>query len=547
MYLPAAVYKVGAPIVIPPFVTLQGDSAPVLKPQSVAIAGSVLKLSSGWNQGAAADSAAVLLLGRTSGGYSGQSQDQALRWLSIDGSGYTATVVHGISAYDSAASSVNNVDISHIEVFRVTGNGLYVHSGSGALPLAWRISHCSFQQSGVSGIKITDSMTDTTWTDVYVIGTGIGGGNNDGISLTTCSNSVMIGCRSEDTTGNGFSITSANNSGNPIRLVGCSTQGNTYNGFLLTSTSAAPICLVGCQANNDGQNGGAGGGGYAGFAVTGLASVAQLTGCSVVPGGSSYPQYGLSVTSNTGGYVLVSNGILWGITAGVGLDNSSTAVILDPSTIQMAGAPGSVAYTLPGAKMIAASSANLVPTATEDLLGSISGALAVSMPRGSVTSNTQATSSGQGYFRQSAIPAGVTITNLAFRVGSVAKTGGTHGWYVLCDKSFKVLAVSTDQTDPATTWGTLNTDQALAVTTNGTAKYVTTYTGVYYAIFMVANSAGTQPTLAGTGNLATGIGSGTPVLCGTCAGAANTTPPAVGSTIGTVSAIIGDNFYCYAT
>jgi hypothetical protein len=174
----------------------------------------------------------------------------------------------------------------------------------------------------------------------------------------------------------------------------------------------------------------------------------------------------------------------------------------------------------------------------------LTGTLGMSMPRWAVTSNTIATTTGQAYFRRVTLPTGTTVTNLAMRVGSTGKTGGTHGWYALADSAFNVLAASADQADASTTWGTPNTDQALPVTTDGVTKYVTSYPGSYYIVAMVASSG--QPNFCGAAAAATGIAGGTPLLFGTISGGA-TIPPVPGAALTTATAVAADSFYAYVT
>jgi hypothetical protein len=122
------------------------------------------------------------------------------------------------------------------------------------------------------------------------------------------------------------------------------------------------------------------------------------------------------------------------------------------------------------------------------------------------------------------LPAGVTVNSITMCVGGTAKTGGTHGWYCILDKNFLLQGVTADQTDAATTWGTINTPQTLALA----APYTTTYAGVYYLGVMVAESAGTMPTFNCTNALDGGVNV-TPYLGGTST-TGLTTPGTPGTT-----------------
>jgi hypothetical protein len=160
--------------------------------------------------------------------------------------------------------------------------------------------------------------------------------------------------------------------------------------------------------------------------------------------------------------------------------------------------------------------------------------------------------SGTVYLVSYYLPANTTITAISFETGTTTlKTGGTHGWYVLCDQNRVVRAVSADQTDDHTTWGVASTVYTLNVTTDGSTKFVTTYGGLYYLGIMVANTSGTQPNLIATATAGTGVAGSTigPSMCGASTTTGQTTPPAGdGSvTIGTVSGDAARNWICWVT
>jgi hypothetical protein len=136
------------------------------------------------------------------------------------------------------------------------------------------------------------------------------------------------------------------------------------------------------------------------------------------------------------------------------------------------------------------------------------------------------------------LPSGLPVNNATMTVTATAKSGGTHGWYCLCDYTQKVLAVSADQTDGATTWGTANAEQQLAMP--GLTDAIWT-PGLY--ILCVCVVATTPPSLAVGPTLDTGIAAAAPILTGNF-GAGFSTPPALGSVIGSAFTAAGaDNLY----
>lgn len=175
-------------------------------------------------------------------------------------------------------------------------------------------------------------------------------------------------------------------------------------------------------------------------------------------------------------------------------------------------------------------------------------------PRAAYTQTTAGlTTSGTIYLVAVYIACGTPVTNISFLTGTgTLKTGGTHGWYVLVDNNGVIRAVSADQTDAATTWGTASTVYTLPVLTSTSSVYTTTYSGIWRLGIMVANSGGTQPNLVATAATAAGVSSTIgPALAGPCTGGtgtSQTTPPAADGTVTlTVGSDGSKNFIAWVT
>src|SRR5215831_2036681 len=166
-------------------------------------------------------------------------------------------------------------------------------------------------------------------------------------------------------------------------------------------------------------------------------------------------------------------------------------------------------------------------------------ALAETFPRIVASAGSaQAPTSGTLSVVAIGLPQYMTLSAITMSTKGTAKAGGTHGWYVLLDSGRVVRMVTADQTDAATVWGTTNTAYTLA-----TNSYTTTYTGLYYLGIMVA--ATTMPTILSAGAAAsTGIVSAAPILAGTSS-TGQTTPPALGATMGALTAVVNLTFYGY--
>jgi len=171
-----------------------------------------------------------------------------------------------------------------------------------------------------------------------------------------------------------------------------------------------------------------------------------------------------------------------------------------------------------------------------------SGALAETFPRlHATTAVTPA--SGTLMVRMISLSAGLPVTSATFVTNAAVKTGGTHGWYVLMDLNRVVLAVTADQTDPATVWGAANTPYPISFG----AAFTPVYDGEYLLGVMVAESAGTMPSFAAAASPASGInGTLTPVMAGTSS-TGQTTPPALAATMAGISSAGADNLYGYVS
>lgn len=166
-------------------------------------------------------------------------------------------------------------------------------------------------------------------------------------------------------------------------------------------------------------------------------------------------------------------------------------------------------------------------------------ALVETIPRHSANASQAASTSGRMQFMSMQLPMGMKITNLTFSTGATAPTGLSHGWYVLMDNTFKVLATTADQTTGV--WTGTNAATTIALT----SPFTTTYTGLHYVGWMVA-STGTGSMQGGTGSISAGVGATTPMLCGISNTTTFTTPPTVGTTL----TMTFNGFwvlYCYAS
>lgn len=141
------------------------------------------------------------------------------------------------------------------------------------------------------------------------------------------------------------------------------------------------------------------------------------------------------------------------------------------------------------------------------------------------------------YMQAIYIPNNTVVNNISTVLGSTAMTGATTvNWAALCDNTRKVLAVSAN----ATTLIAANTPNTLALS----APFTTQYGGFYYIAYTVSSTG--QPTLTGVTAAGTGLASIAPILQGTSSTTATSTPPAVGTVLGAITAT-ANCIYAYLT
>lgn len=136
------------------------------------------------------------------------------------------------------------------------------------------------------------------------------------------------------------------------------------------------------------------------------------------------------------------------------------------------------------------------------------------------------------------IESGLLISNLTL-TSIAAEATGTHAWVGIADNTGKVLGISADNTGAAYFAANTVTTTAIA------APFTTTYTGLYYGFVNV--TAGTVPTFAAAPAFAhVAISTVAPIVCGTAL-TGQTTPVAVGSSLGTITPTANHQLYCYLT
>jgi hypothetical protein len=558
VYLPAGNYLVSAPINLTNGVTLLGPNRSQQGAGSDADYGAVLVPSLTFpGQGTYPISAVIQGFGSSVTGLPSGTPviSTYVRIINIAVSrisGRTlANAVDGIAMY----GNVNAGLISGCFVFGMNNNiALYNDATDSVGPDGWQLEDIVCANAVAYDFNL--NCGDMTCFNCHVQEDG--GSNTGGWLVYGASgNTRMIGCRSDDNGGPGFTLVGPSGSAgggyssgysDSLAMIGCGAQNNGAQDVLILDSytgtgSPAPsnVIIDGCSFDMGGRVGGSGTN-YASIEVNGLA-ICKIANTNILVdtngNAAGSPQYAIATSASAnGGRVPLSVRVEGGfISASVAIINNAA-----PAT-DLYISPRTIAYVGQHAGHIAAANITHVPDPLSILLAP-AGALAETYPRvQSITGGGGSMTSGTVYLRAIPLVAGTLISDITFWTAGSVKTGGVHGWYVLCDSTRKVLAVTADQTDAATVWGTANTPYPLPLT----SPYTIQTTGLYYIGFMVAETSGSMPTFVVGASLAQAGMQVAPVLFGNSSSTAQTTPPAVGSTLGGISPNGNYNFYGYVS
>lgn len=372
VYLPRGVYKTTATLDLKNGVSLLGDHASMMT--GPGMTGSeypcYIQPAAGFT-----GSAIIQIIGDADGSHPNISGEQHLTNLMIDGSQLGGTGIDGLYA----RGNVQNVVLDNVTIRQMPNNGIVTASrGDGTYPFSWRLHHVMIDNCHANGLLLTGN-TDLTLDDVQAIGCWA-----QGMVLENCTNAQLQGCRAEWNGSHGYHITGAwgdwQGSGG-MQITGCSTDRNGQHGILIDATGNTPILLSALQLRRDGDNGGLGGGGFAGLAILGATVPVTVDGVTCYPGvddegtSTNSPQYGVRLSGAS--TVLLDDAILHADTAGLYDDGTNTLISLGTNIVTVAGPttsttrvlnPGSASTGkgIAGGRYVAASNASSTQKARAD-------------------------------------------------------------------------------------------------------------------------------------------------------------------------------------
>lgn len=553
VYLPAGTYTVSSNLIIPPYVGLYGS--PASARTTTVNSGTILQPTSSFSAGTWSYASVLMVPSQDLGGFSTTSEEQHLQWLQVQGNNLGATSnVAGLTML-SGTNQIGRISIDDINVVNMTGWGFQEPTGGGHIRMRnLNVRSCGNSTTGAGGIQWHSSDSEVSFCGSY---SNYGDAWNILNSFDTTFSQIHA---EHSNTGHGINYNTNENNGTidggSISFEDISIDAGEFNGINLTSSGSAlgPINFTGGFIRRPGNSTPPGAGEWACICVNGYNGPVNITGMALYPGepdggGTNNPVYGVSVINcgaNTTS-VAVSGCTVIGATAPFFTDGSAQAFTVSGDTVFGQGQgnfSGTQTYT-PGINLQvtnASGNSNLAPVLPELYMAPGSATLAVSHPDRSIITSSFTPVSGTDYYHLITLYAGVPITNVNMWVTGTIKTGGSHGWVCIVSAATgKVVAVSADQTDAATTWHTANSPQAIALTT----PYTPPVSGSYYFGFCIV--ATQMPTIADAGatGMVSQLASQSPVFCGSVT-TGLTTPPSVGNTK-TVVGNSGNNFYCWGS
>lgn len=440
VYLPTGIYKVTAPILIPPGGVLLGDFANEVATYLDSLGGTVIQPSAAWSNGGANWNGIISILGQSDGGYGVTSEEQKVLGLMVDCHLLITGSADGIQLY----GGVGRVRIENCLVAMPPGNGFNtVADGGGSAPGSYRLKRFDVRYAGGSGFVIFKTSDISAW-DCLAENCAI-----DGWTITNLSNGMLTGCRAEhngtpgtgagNASGNGFTyICTSSGTGSGTALFnGCSSDRNQANGIEINSTngSGVPVQLNGCRFRRDGQNttvaspNGAGGNNFAGIYVHGFPGSVLIGGnTTVFPGvnddstGTLSPQIGVRLASNNSGsapntYIAFGTSHIQGASTGISDDGTAQEVRYSPTCFQATGTTGAPVVLGPREGFATLSSGTVV------------------VPTTLVQSNSRiflsyaATSGTPGILSTSARTAGTSFTITSLTTAGALNTADNSGVY----------------------------------------------------------------------------------------------------------------------
>ena len=500
------------------------------------------------------------------------------------------------SGFGNSTDSVNNLYFQgcHWEAFHTGAMWVEQGLGNSAGPYAIFLTDCKMETSVVNGgphLLVDTNSREVDVKHMYMFSGGFTSGYSTAQDLITYSaqwgtlDDILLSNGGSATVANGITL-NAPTTGQTVKAENIHASYTTAptGGHINFGTTSGNFQVINCQTNTGNTFVGNTPSNVSNSAITGNSTAGLLSVSNsataagsntstmqIVESNSASRSFGVRVAGDTemrlyinaqgaafygsgaaasdveflraaAGVLGVSKDLLIGSTTDLGDNGVGELKLANAATVPTTSPTGGiVAYSKSGAGYMRDPNGNVFSLMDAAPIGTnVTGALAETIPYYQATTSA-APVSGDLYIQSIFLAAGTTVGHIGF-ANTTATTAASHWWLVLLDNTYKVQAVTADQTTTnlaATTWYKIAT----------AASYTATYSGRFYLGAMFATSSGSQPTMAaGTAPIAamiTGTSAPTP-LFGGLSTTGLTTPGTAGTTVYAAPTAAFTPIYMYA-
>lgn len=334
VYLPYGQYLISAPLSIPPYTWLVGETTITLNFFTSTTTQARIIIAPGFTPDANGGGA-LGFYSQTPGGWSIKAAHNGAKNIFIDGSQCSNTSVQGVAfkgpVYDTHLEDVFIWKSPHDGI---TASG-FTESGIGpTFAYHQRWTRTTVANAGFIGFACTN-MTDSQFTDCMAFACA-----GDGWQFNNTPDTILTGCRAQWNGGNGFTVST---SSSHLEFVGCETDNNTgrawyFNG--VTSTGGG-IVVSGAMSEADGR-----GGTHAAIEVNNCTTTITIVGMTQGMdnvSGTSLPITGFQAQGSTN--VTVVGSYFEGSTQGW-LDNGGNTNLVREGVVAGTGNVGALTYSI---------------------------------------------------------------------------------------------------------------------------------------------------------------------------------------------------------
>jgi hypothetical protein len=258
-----------------------------------------------------------------------QAGGQNLSGISLDCSQLpNGNNLHGIAVFNAiAAASIEYNTVYGGGSGQLGGDCFHAAASPNQPPDLLTITHNHFAGGNGWGAFI-NGVADSYVRDNECTGNELGGW-----SITNGNNSRYIGNKGEQSkAGPGWLWTFATGFTGIVHSLANTSQDNFQDGTRVTGPGTGTLEIADLGYDSDGQNGGAGGGGFAGLNITSFGGTVVLSNVASRLGTIPSPQYGIAIANSN--QLIFDIGNVGGTTAGIHNAGGNTNVLIGANVVQ---------------------------------------------------------------------------------------------------------------------------------------------------------------------------------------------------------------------